>query len=105
MTVLRPDGSFTATRTFARRKLFEPDLVTSSGTWVYGGGVLSARITGTTDRNMLGYGFYGRLQSIGEDTMVAGDNTGKLLTLRKLRLNASFMERLKFTRLGSRWER
>ena len=34
---------------------------------------------------MLGYGFVGRLQSIGEDTMVTADNTGKLLTLKKLR--------------------
>ena len=44
--------------------------------------MLSARVTGTTDRDMLGYGFFGRVQSIGEDTLVTADNTGKLLTLR-----------------------
>ena len=85
VTVFRPDGSFTATRTLSRRRLFEPDVITSSGSWSYGGGVLTARITGTNDRNMLGYGFTGRLQSIGEDTMVTADRTGSLLTLRKLR--------------------
>lgn len=85
VTVFRPDGSFTATRTLSRRKLFEPDVTTSSGSWSYGGGLLSARVTGTTDRNMLGYGFVGRLQSIGDDSMVTADNSGMLLTLRKLR--------------------
>jgi len=34
---------------------------------------------------MLGYGFAGRLQSIGDGAMVTADNTGKLLTLKKLR--------------------
>lgn len=85
VTVFRPDGTFTATRTFAKRRLFEPDTVTSDGTWSYGAGFLSARVTGTTDRNMLGYGFAGRLQSIGDDAFVTADNSGKLLTLRKVR--------------------
>jgi uncharacterized protein (TIGR03067 family) len=85
VAVFRPDGTFTSTRTFARRRLFEPDTVTSSGSWTYGHGVLSARVTGTTDRNMLGYGFAGRLQSIGDDAMVTADNSGQLLTLRKVR--------------------
>ena len=85
VTVFRPDGSFSATRTLSRRKLFEPDIITSTGSWSYGGGILSARITGTNDRNMLGYGFIGRLQSIGEDNMVTSDRTGQLLTLKKLR--------------------
>jgi len=44
-----------------------------------------AAVTGTTDRDMLGYGFVGRLQSIGDGAMVTADNTGKLLTLKKLR--------------------
>ena len=85
VAVFRPDGSFTTTRTFAKRRLFEPDTTTNQGSWSYAQGILSARVTGTTDRDMLGYGFVGRLQSIGEDTMVTADNNGKLLTLRKLR--------------------
>jgi len=85
VAVFRADGTFTSTRTFAKRRLFEPDTTTSNGSWVYGQGVLSARVTGTTDRDMLGYGFVGHLQSIGDDAMVTADNTGKLLTLRKLR--------------------
>ncbi len=85
VAVFRPDGSFTSTRTFAKRRLFEPDTTTNQGSWSYAQGILSARVTGTTDRDMLGYGFVGRLQSIGEDTMVTADNNGKLLTLRKLR--------------------
>ncbi len=85
VAVFRPDGTFTSTRTFAKRRLFEPDTTTSSGSWVYSQGVLSARVTGTTDRDMLGYGFIGHVQSIGEDAMVTADNSGKLLTLRKLR--------------------
>lgn len=85
VAVFRPDGSFTSTRTFAKRRLFEPDTTTSNGSWAYGQSILSARVTGTTDRDMLGYGFVGRLQSIGDDAMVTADNTGKLLTLKKLR--------------------
>ena len=85
VAVFRGDGTFASTRTFARRRLFEPDSTTSNGSWAYGQGILSARVTGTTDRDMLGYGFVGRLQSIGEDTLVTADNNGKLLTLKKLR--------------------
>jgi uncharacterized protein (TIGR03067 family) len=85
VTVFRPDGTFTATRTYARKRLFEPDTATSSGDWSYGRGYLTARITGTTDRGMLGYSFNGRLQSIGDATMVATDPTGQLQTLRRLR--------------------
>jgi uncharacterized protein (TIGR03067 family) len=85
VAVFRADGTFASTRTFAKRRLFEPDTTVSNGTWVYGQGILSARVAGTTDRDLLGYGFVGHLQSIGEDSMVTTDNTGKLLTLKKLR--------------------
>ncbi len=85
VAVFRSDGTFSSTRTFAKKRLFEDDTVTSNGQWSYGRGILSARVTGTTDRNMLGYGFAGRLQSIGDDAMVTADNTGKLLTLKKVR--------------------
>jgi hypothetical protein len=85
VAVFRPDGSFTSTRTFAKRRLFEPDTTTSNGSWAYGQGILSARVTGATDRDMLGYGFVGRLQSIGDDAMVTVANSGKLLTLKKVR--------------------
>ena len=85
VTVFRTDGTFTATRTFAKKKLFEPDTMTSSGSWSYGRGYLTARISGTTERSMLGYTFNGRLQSIGDATMVATDPTGQLQTLRRLR--------------------
>ena len=56
-----------------------------SGNWSYGRGYLTARITGTTERSMLGYTFNGRLQSIGDATMVATDTTGQLQTLKRLR--------------------
>jgi uncharacterized protein (TIGR03067 family) len=85
VTVFRPDGTFTATRTLARKRLFEPDTTTSSGNWSYGHGYLTARVTSTTERSMLGYAFSGRLQSIGDTAMVATDATGQLQTLRRLR--------------------
>jgi hypothetical protein len=85
VTVFRPDGTFTATRTYAKRRLFEPDVVTSNGAWTYGHGVVSATVYGSNDRNMLGHGVVSRVQSIGEDAMVASDNIGQLMTLRKLR--------------------
>jgi uncharacterized protein (TIGR03067 family) len=85
VAVFRADGTFASTRTFAKRRLFEPDTTTSNGTWAYSQGTLSARVTGTTDRDLLGYGFVGHLQSIGEDSLVTTDSAGNLLTLRKLR--------------------
>lgn len=83
--VFRPDGSFTSTRTYAKRRLFEPDVVTSSGIWSYGRGIVSASVQSTNDRDMLGHGIVSRIQSISEDAMVATDNIGQLMTLRKIR--------------------
>lgn len=85
LTVFRSDGTFTATRTFARKKLFEPDTTTSSGSWSYSRGYLVARISGTTERSMLGYTLNSRLQSIGDSTMVATNSMGQPQTLRRLR--------------------
>lgn len=85
VAVFRPDGTFTSTRTLSRKRLFEPPTKSFNGAWTFGQSRLTARVTGTTDRNMLGYSFIGRVQSIGEDTMVIADVTGGLRTLRKLR--------------------
>ncbi len=85
VTVFRSDGTFTSTRTLARKRLFEPPTKSFNGAWTFGQSNLTARVTGTTDRNMLGYSFIGRVQSIGDETMVVADVTAGLRTFRKLR--------------------
>ena len=85
VTVFRSDGTFTSTRTLSRKRLFEPGTKSFNGAWTFGQSRLTARVTGTTDRNLLGYSYIGRVQSIGEDTMVVADVTGGLRTFRKLR--------------------
>jgi uncharacterized protein (TIGR03067 family) len=86
VTVFRPNGTFSATRTLAKKRLFESATKSFNGTWSFGKSHLTARVTGTTDLNMLGYNYDGRVQSIGEETMVASDfTTGGLRTFRKLR--------------------
>ncbi|QEH33345.1 hypothetical protein OJF2_18460 [Aquisphaera giovannonii] len=85
VVVFRPDGSFTSTRTYARRRLFEPDVVTSNGIWSYNRGVVSISVYGSNERNLLGHSLVSRIQSIGDDAMVAADNVGQLMTLRKIR--------------------
>jgi uncharacterized protein (TIGR03067 family) len=85
VTVFRPDGTFTATRTLAKKRLFEPATRSFDGTWSFNRSRLTARVLGTTDLNMLGYNYSGHVQSIGEETMVAADLNGSLRTFRKLR--------------------
>ncbi len=85
VTVFRPDGSFTATRTLTRKRLFEPGTKVLNGAWTFAQSRLTARVSGTTDPNLLGHSYSGRVQSIGEDTMVAADAAGGLRTFRKLR--------------------
>jgi uncharacterized protein (TIGR03067 family) len=85
VTVFRPDGTFTATRTLAKKRLFEPATKSFDGTWSFNRSRLTARVLGTTDLNMLGYNYSGHVQSIGEETMVAADLNGSLRTFRKLR--------------------
>ena len=102
VTVFRTDGTFTATRTYAKKKLFEPDTMTSSGSWSYGRGYLTARISGTTERSMLGYTFNGRLQSIGDATMVATDPDGAASDAPAVAVSVQRMEWRVAS--GERWE-
>ncbi|APW62673.1 TIGR03067 domain-containing protein [Paludisphaera borealis] len=85
VTVFRADGTFSSTRTLSRKRLFEPGSKSFNGAWTFGQSRLTARVSGTTDPNLLGYSYTGRIQSIGEDTMVAADLNGGLRTFRKLR--------------------
>lgn len=82
VTVFRPDGTFSSTRTLVRKRLFEPGTKLFNGTWTFDKSRLTARVSGTSNRNMLGYSYVGRIQSIGEDTMVSADLNGGLRTLR-----------------------
>ncbi|WP_165067593.1 TIGR03067 domain-containing protein [Paludisphaera rhizosphaerae] len=82
--VVRSDGSFSSTRTVARPRLFQPASVSSGGSWSYAAGVFSARISSTTDPNMLGYSYVNRLQSISPTSLVMGGGVGPLKTYRKL---------------------
>lgn len=82
--VVRPDGSFSSTRTLSRPRLFQPAVVTSGGSWTYANGVFSANISSTTDREMLGYSYVNRLQSISPTSLVMGGGVGPLKTYRKL---------------------
>lgn len=82
--VIRPDGTFSGTRTLARPRLFQPAVATSAGSWTYANGVFSANISSTTDRDMLGYSYVNRLQSISPTSLVMGGGVGPLKTYRKL---------------------
>lgn len=85
VTVFHADGTFRSTRTLARKRLFEPATKSFSGGWTFADSRLTARVSGTTDPNLLGYSYIGRVQSIGDETMVAADLAGGLRTFRKLR--------------------
>lgn len=82
--VIRPDGTFSGTRTLARPRLFQPGVITSAGSWTYANGVFSANVSSTTDRDMLGYSYVNRLQSISPTSLVMGGGVGPLKTYRKL---------------------
>jgi uncharacterized protein (TIGR03067 family) len=85
--VIRPDGTFTATRSWKRavKRLFEGGNTSSSGRWTYSRGILSSEILRTTDFSMAGNIIYGNIQSIGDNTMVIRSDIGELLTAKKLR--------------------
>ncbi|MDG3004443.1 TIGR03067 domain-containing protein [Paludisphaera mucosa] len=84
VTVLRPDGTFSSTRTLSRPRLFSPSVISYGGAWTYADGVFSGRVSGTNDPNMLGYSYVNRLQSISPTSMVMGGGGGALKTYRKL---------------------
>lgn len=85
--VLRPDGTFVATRTWAKaiKRLFEGQKSTSNGTWTYSHGTLVARVASTTSLSLAGHSFSANLQSIGDDSLVFKNIVGELNTARKLR--------------------
>ncbi len=85
--VLRSDGSFVTTRSWAKamKRIFEGQTSTSEGRWSYSHGSLTARIESTTSLSLAGHGFSARLQSIGEDSLVFKDVVGELRTARRLR--------------------
>jgi len=84
--VFRPDGTFTATRTWRSglKRLFEGDTTTSYGRWGYGGGRLDAYVTSTMDPHLVGRSYHFRLQSVGDNTMVLANSFGELRTARRL---------------------
>ena len=86
-TVFQPDGGFVTTRTWARhqKRLFGPPSDTSSGSWSYTNGQLTAWVGRTTDPRIVGHSFSGRLQTIGDDSMVLTDSYGSVKTFRKLK--------------------
>jgi uncharacterized protein (TIGR03067 family) len=88
LTVVFQDNStFVATRVWSKgsRRLFGPASDSSNGTWNFSGNMLTASVRSTTDRNMAGHTVYGRVNSIGEDTMVVTDALGSVRTFRRLR--------------------
>lgn len=84
-TVLNSDGTFTSTRVRNRKRLFEPNTVTSWGTWSYSGNVLNVTIARSTDILLLSHSYVARIQSIGESSMVASDIFGDLQNFQRLR--------------------
>jgi uncharacterized protein (TIGR03067 family) len=88
LTVVFQDNStFVATRVWSKssRRLFGPASDSSNGTWNFAGNMLTASVRSTTDRKMAGHTVYGRVNSIGEDTMVVTDAFGSVRTFRRLR--------------------
>lgn len=84
-TVLRPDGTFITTRQWDKIRLFKGETSTSSGRWSYGQGLVRADVRSSTDRKLVGRTYTARVQTIGEQTMVATDFLGQLRDYRKLR--------------------
>ncbi|WZP00908.1 TIGR03067 domain-containing protein [Isosphaeraceae bacterium EP7] len=85
--VIRPDGSFTATRAWrqAMKRLFQGGDTTSSGRWSYTRGILTAEILRTTDFSLAGHVLYNTIHSIGDSSMVMRSDMGELVTATKLR--------------------
>ena len=85
--VFRPDGSFVATRTWAKavKRLFEGRTTTSEGHWTFGNSYLNARVTRTMDPKLLNHGYNFYVESIGANALVFRDSVGEVQTLRKLR--------------------
>ncbi len=86
-TVFQPDGLFVATRTWSRisKRLFGPPSDSSSGSWSYRDGQLTAWVSSTTDPRLAGHQVFARVKTIGEDTMVVTDVYGSVKTLKRLR--------------------
>ncbi len=84
--VFRPNGSFTATRTWKSglKRIFEGDTTTSEGRWSYGTGLLDAYITSTQNPMLAGRNYNFGLQSIGDNTMVLRTAFGELRTARRV---------------------
>ena len=85
--VLRSDGTFSATRIWSksRRKLLGPASDTSEGDWRLLGGMLTAFVSSTTDKNLAGNQINLRVREIGDTSMVVSDQFGTEQTLNKLR--------------------
>ena len=85
--VLRPDGTFSATRIWSRqwKKLLGPASDTSEGDWRLAGGMLTAFVSSTTDPDLAGIQMNLRVREIGETSMVVSDRFGTAQTLDKRR--------------------
>lgn len=85
--VLRPDGTYLATRNWSRavKRLFAGRQSTTQGRWTYDKGIVRANVTASSDSKLQGRAFTSRIQSIGTETAVATDILGQTQTYRRLR--------------------
>jgi uncharacterized protein (TIGR03067 family) len=85
--VLRPDGTYMATRNWSRavKRLFAGRQSTTQGRWSYDKGIVRTNVTATNESKLQGRSFASRIQSIGTETAVATDILGQTQTYRRLR--------------------
>ena len=84
--LLQSDGTVTATRYWAKaaKRLFDGATTTSRGRWSYGQGWLRVDVLSSQDFAMAGRTYYGHLKTIGDESVVAEDVLGRLMTYRRL---------------------
>jgi hypothetical protein len=88
LTVVFQDNStFVATRVWSKsaKKLFGPASDSANGTWTFANSKLVASVFSTTNRDLAGHSILGRVNSIGDDTMVVTDAFGSVRAFRRLR--------------------
>lgn len=87
VTVLEPDGSFVATRTWARpsQRLFHGQTTTSRGRWTYAKSWVRVDLFSSNDPLQVGRSYYQHVDTIGSSTLVGETMLGQLVSWRKLR--------------------
>jgi hypothetical protein len=84
--VVQADGSVTATRYWAKvaKRILDGASTTSHGRWSYDRSWLRVNILSSQDFSMAGQSYYVRLMTVGDDSVVAEDVTGRLMTYRRM---------------------